>query len=491
MAASDFEAGSTGLTAPIVEWLPIGLLTALVFALRFSQIHQSLIGDEVFTYHDVLGRSFKSVLTTVNTGGENSPPLYFLLAWATAKLGDPTVWIRLPSVVLGAATIPVIYAIGRETVGRAAGLIGATVAAASPFSLYYGVEARPYATMAFFVALSTFAVVRAVSTRSRWWWAVYAVSASAAAYTHYTSIFVLAVQAAWSLWACRGRLRDPIIANALVAVLYLPWLPNVRGKDLVVIGQLEHLSLHNILTDLVRAIAGYPYAYMSGIPTYLGLAALGACLLTSAAWLVRDRRWTGSALRRLQLSSHLVLLGGLAVATPVGLLLYSVLVTDLWLARGLYASVSAAALLIGMVLARLPRPLVAVTVTVVLATLIVGTIKAVGTTYARGPFRAMAAYLDKVARPEDPIVYSSLVAPPAISVQLHKPHLQATTLRFVTHAVPVASDARVYLVLDDSLAHQLHIGTPRLPGYLLLARKHFAGLVPTDLLTYRRQSVKP
>ncbi len=52
----------------------VALLTAIAFALRLSQIHQSLYGDEVFTYQDIHGRGFGAVLTTVHTGGENSPP---------------------------------------------------------------------------------------------------------------------------------------------------------------------------------------------------------------------------------------------------------------------------------------------------------------------------------------------------------------------------------------------------------------------------------
>ena len=52
--------------------LVVVALTALAFALRLGQIHQSLLGDEVFTYQDIHGRSFGAVLTTVHTGGENS-----------------------------------------------------------------------------------------------------------------------------------------------------------------------------------------------------------------------------------------------------------------------------------------------------------------------------------------------------------------------------------------------------------------------------------
>ncbi len=145
--------------------------------------------------------------------------------------------------------IPLTYLLGRESLGRA-GILGAAIIALSPFSFFYGVEARPYATMAFFVVLSTFALLRAVRTRRWWWWVFYAVAAAAAAYTHYTAIFVLVVQGAWALWACRDRLRYPLAANVLAGALYLPWLPHVHGTLLNVYASLEPLNVHNVLQDL-------------------------------------------------------------------------------------------------------------------------------------------------------------------------------------------------------------------------------------------------
>jgi uncharacterized membrane protein len=107
----------SGLAWRAVDWdlVVVGVVTAVALLLRLSQLHQSLGGDEVFSYQDIFGRSFGAVLTTVHAGGENSPPLFFLLAWATAKLGDSTVWLRLPSVVAGTATVVVVYAIARAS----------------------------------------------------------------------------------------------------------------------------------------------------------------------------------------------------------------------------------------------------------------------------------------------------------------------------------------------------------------------------------------
>src|SRR5581483_764279 len=117
----------------------VGIATLAAFALRLSQLHQSLFGDEVLAYREIAGHSLAGTIHVVRGGVESSPPLFFALAWLSAKLGDPTVWIRLPSLILSTLTIPVVYLLGRETVGRWAGAVGAAVLAVGPFSTYYGI----------------------------------------------------------------------------------------------------------------------------------------------------------------------------------------------------------------------------------------------------------------------------------------------------------------------------------------------------------------
>ena len=107
------------------------------------------------------------------------------------------------------------------------------------------------------------------------------------------------------------------------------------------------------------------------------------------------------------------------------MLLYSALSTDGWGARDLCASAPAAALVIGWLLAAIPRQLRAAAVALVLAIPIAGTTRAIIPSYARPSFRAAARYLDGVAAPRDPIVvYPSFLAlDRAIPVQFQKPHL--------------------------------------------------------------------
>lgn len=477
------------------RWLAaVAVLTAAAFALRFSQLHQTLAGDETFTYTDVVGHSLRSVLTTVYTGGENSPPLFFAMAWLTAKLGNPSIWIRLPSVILGTATVPVIYAVGRETVGRGAGTIAAGIVALAPFPVFYGIEARPYASMMFFVILSTLALMRAVRpAASRWWWVLYTLSAAAAAYSHYTCVFLLAVQAAWSMWLARDRIAYPLVANIAVVILYIPWLPHLRGKQLAVIGDLYALGVHRVLTDLLRPFPGHPSAPLRAIPTYAGLAVVAICVLAGAAALARTARGAAADTRSAsRLPDRLAGLVALTLATPVGLLVYSLCSTDLWLPRGLSASIPAEALVVGALLASLPLVAAGLAAALIAATLVFGSLRSLGPKYDRGPYRTIASYLDHNARPRDPVEVISVSGGPAIREQVRAPH-RFVALRPGPHPFSralwseTAPGGTAYLVIDDTIDRDQRLGIPRHPGFrLIYAHDYSGGPSSATVLGYRR-----
>src|SRR6188472_414735 len=89
-------------------------LTGVAFALRLANLDQSLFQDEYWTYGVVTTNGFFHVASTVAHNNEITPPLPFLLSWLAAQLGDPTVSIRIPSLILGTATVPVIYLLGKR-----------------------------------------------------------------------------------------------------------------------------------------------------------------------------------------------------------------------------------------------------------------------------------------------------------------------------------------------------------------------------------------
>src|SRR5215212_9887225 len=155
--------------------LTVALLTAVGVALRVALARQSLFADELATHYVVIGRSLSGTVAIVHTDVEITPPLYFALTWLATRLGDTGVLLRAPSLVAGAAAIPLVCALGLRTVGRRAALVATALTAFSPFMAYYSSEARGYALMVALVLLSTLALLAAIDGGRGWWWVAYAV----------------------------------------------------------------------------------------------------------------------------------------------------------------------------------------------------------------------------------------------------------------------------------------------------------------------------
>ncbi len=342
-----------------------------------------------------------------------TPPFHYVLAWLAVQVGDGTTWVRVPSLILGTATVPVTYLLGERTVGRAAGLLAAAMVALSPFAAFYSLEARAYATLIFLIAVSSLALITALRTGRTRWWALYSLCAALVLYTHYTGVFAVAVQAAWALWAGRHRLREVVPAHVAIAIAYMPWLPsffNQRGNK--GIGAIEALapdpSVHAVVTSLLSVLPGHPFAQLRDLPgrpaLAVFLAAVGAGVVVALARGVR--RLTAG--RSLGLTPEQILLLLLAVATPAGVVLYSLGSTDLLLARNLGASVCAMALVVAWAVVSLGRVPGAVGAVALLAAMAVGTIDTLRDEHRRPASKDAAAFVDSIVRPGDTLVWSTV-----------------------------------------------------------------------------------
>jgi hypothetical protein len=234
----------------------------------------------------------------------------------------------------------------------------------------------------------------------------------------------------------------------------------------------------------VRVVVGYQYAPLHAIPTMLGLAAIAVAVLAGGFQLVRrymsGRAHVGSELA----NGGLPLVVVLALATPIGVLLYSLLSVDIWHVENLYASVPAATLVIGALLVAIPRRPRALAVPVVLGILVFGTIRGLSPSWIRPPYRAVARYLDHAAAPRDPVLLFTYryVLDDAIPAQLKRPHTIIYGVRRRWPRRPAGTLA--FVVVDDAKIHRLSRAlAPR--GYVLVARRPYAGAVPFTLFAYR------
>ncbi len=165
------------------------------------------------------------MLDIVRSDQEVTPPLYFLLAWMTQESCSAIESLKLSSLVAGVAAPPLTYLLALRTIWHCAALLVVLLMALSPFLVLYSTEARAYALVLLFTLLSTLALLRALDTGRGRWWVLYATCSCASMYTHYTAIFVLAVQLGWAFWT-RPEARKPLaLANGAALLAYIPWLP--------------------------------------------------------------------------------------------------------------------------------------------------------------------------------------------------------------------------------------------------------------------------
>ena len=172
-------------------WIVAGL-TALGALLRFATLgDQAYHHDEIVTASRVLRVGFGHAMDAVGFS-ESAPPLYYALAWLWTQVTGNGEWgLRFLSALAGVATIPVAFFVGRELRDERAGLIAAALVAVNPMLLWYSQEARAYALLGLFCALSLLYCVRALQDGGRRdfvWWGVFSALALA---THYFAVFPL------------------------------------------------------------------------------------------------------------------------------------------------------------------------------------------------------------------------------------------------------------------------------------------------------------
>ncbi len=429
-------------------------LTLLGLAIRLANFDQSLLGDELSTYWILHGHSLGDVLSSVRSNDEITPPLYFIFGWLSMKVGPNPEWVRLPSLLAGTATIPLVYMLGSRTVSRAAGLVGAAVMALSPFMIYYSTEARSYALMIALVTASTLALLVALESGRARWWGVYAVCACGALYSHYTSVFPLAAQFVWVLWAHRDAIRGLLLANLGVLIGFAPWIPGFiadnNSPTTKILSALQPFTFDYVRLAVENWAIGYPYVQLGSVPGDLATALIAAGLLIAAGagairavqWLRRSRLGFVATLRRVP--PRLLLVALLALATPLGEALYSAFGTNLLGARNLNASWPGLAVAIGAVVTA-AGPLLSVACTaLVLSGFTIGAAKTLDADFARIDFAGAADVIEERWAPGDAVIDAASLTPvPLTGLDVYLPQ---------THP-----ESRLGLPLSD---HPFSIGDP-------------------------------
>jgi hypothetical protein len=384
--------------------LVVAGITLIALAFRLPSFGDSLWGDDLSTNYVVNGFGIGGVVEIVRSNQEATPPLFFALTWLT-KGFDGTEGLRLISLLAGAGAIPLTYLLGVRTVGRPAALVGSLLIALAPLQIYYSTEARAYALAMFLSLLASLMLLIALERGRLGWWIAYALSVGAAAYTHFTCVFVLLGLFCWALVARPQARTRVVLANLAAALLFAPWIPQLlddRHKPAAKLLEVIHpLNFDRATGDVTTAFLGHPHVSAGQIPGDLALWLIAGGLAIGA----------GAALCRLfangggwRPSSGLILILILAIATPVGLALHNVFAPNLYIPRNLIASAPALALAVGALVTAGGTPLRFLSTGLLLAGFVIGAAKLLDDENRRPDFKAVADFVERTGQPGAPVI---------------------------------------------------------------------------------------
>ncbi len=241
------------VSCPLYIAIQLAIIALVGLILRCYQLGaRSVWFDEAFCWRLI---QFPFLEMIQRVGGDNHPPLYFVLlrGWATV-FGESPISLRSLSVLFGMLTIVGTYMLAVEafgkvsltapdeaslTRGRVIGLLAAAFAAVSAFQCRYSQEARMYSLAGMLAVFSSWALLRSLQPPSRLdRWLLYGILALSLAYTHYYALFTLAAQAIfvsgfllvrgqWNLRSvCWGAMFWHVVLTiGFIMICWLPWLP--------------------------------------------------------------------------------------------------------------------------------------------------------------------------------------------------------------------------------------------------------------------------
>lgn len=292
----------------------LGLLAAAALLVRLlPALHEALWCDEAFT-RSIVMRPLGKSLNGIRRDAVH-PPLFYLLLRAPVGLwGGEPLPLRSISLLAGAATVVLTGFVGRRLLSSAgAGLLAATLVAASDVQIHYAHEARNYALYQAMVLASLWTLSLAMTDPTRRRWIAFGLAATALVWTHAFGWLYLATMAPAVLLAGRpGLVRSWAKTIGVVAAVFSPWAILV-GRTLMKRGGVQSnlgwVKPSNP-ADILRR-----FAELTGIPQVADgvWIAIAAAVLFAGVGLVASLR----APRGAPLRERTLLVAGPAILPPI------------------------------------------------------------------------------------------------------------------------------------------------------------------------------
>ena len=296
-------------------WAALIALMVLAAVLRTIGLDGGLWLDEIHTLLDSVRQPLLKIVTVFP--GNNQHTFYSVLAHVSIRVLGEEAWsLRLPALLFGVATPPVLYLFAREFVGRSEALLASLLLTVSYHHVWFSQNARGYTALAFLALLSSWLLLRGLRRASTSDFVWYGVASALGVYTHLTMVFMViahAIACAFLLGVpgrdkdALARWRRPVTGFALAAVftlaLYAPLLLDVQQFFLRRPNPNEIATPAWAAKELLRGL-------QIGVGTALGVPACGVLFVWGLRSFFRQSRF---------LLALFVLPGVITVAAAVAL----------------------------------------------------------------------------------------------------------------------------------------------------------------------------
>ena len=304
--------------------LPVLVLLLVAAALRLPGIaSRALWIDEAFC---VRLAQLDWTQLAQRAAADNHPPLYFavLKLWMTA-FGNSALALRSLDLVLGVATVGLVYALARRILGSCGwALAAAGWLALQPAHVLWAAQVRMYALAGFLAALSALLLLRALREPSWARWAAWAAAAIALVYTHYFGAFVVLAQGLHAVVTLarspeRRGLARALAAGAAIGVAFVPWLGVVAAQSerVAALWWVPPLTPSRLLWAWSRT-AGLMIEDEFTLPAGIAALAIGALALFVAAVVARAAVQRDRGIRLCAWCALLPIAAGVAVTLALG-----------------------------------------------------------------------------------------------------------------------------------------------------------------------------
>jgi hypothetical protein len=206
------------------EALGLAAAALAAFALRAWGIRDILpTTDDITHYYFALkARSFLQWLEFAR-GNPMHVVLDPFLAFAVSRLTSSVSAFRLPSLLLGAASVPLLQRLGRKLGGARVGWLACALLACSAPHFEWCRRIDFYSPLFFFTLLSVLTLLNAVEGGTVRCFVPHLLVQSVLVYLHPYAFIVTAIEGAWVASARRESFRLWLVCTAAICLLYAPW----------------------------------------------------------------------------------------------------------------------------------------------------------------------------------------------------------------------------------------------------------------------------